>query len=92
VVHDDLSPAPLARKHRWLARCRFLARRYAANPVVLGADLHNAPQGRATWGDGNPATDWRLAAKCGGNAIPALAPQWYWWAGHLSRSGRVALA
>ena len=79
-------------QHHWLARWRFLARRYAAKPVVLRADLLNEPHGRATWGHGNPATAWRLAAKRGGNAIPALAPQWYWWAGNLSRSARVALA
>lgn len=86
----------------WLATWRFLAQRYAANPAVIGADLHNEPHGRASWGDGNPATDWRLAAQRGGNAILAIAPRWliivegiervgtdwYWWGGNLSNAGQ----
>ena len=53
----------------------MLAQRYASNPAVIGADLHNEPHGSATWGDGNPATDWRLAAERAGNAILAANPE-----------------
>jgi endoglucanase len=49
----------------------MLARRYKGNPAVVGADLSNEPHGAATWGDDNLATDWRLAAERGGNAILA---------------------
>ena len=57
----------------------------------------------ATWGDGNAATDWRLAAERAGNAILAANPNWlifvegienyngnsYWWGGNLSGAGTV---
>jgi endoglucanase len=86
----------------WLAVWRALARRYRHSPAVIGADLHNEPHGSATWGDGNPATDWRLAAERAGNAILRIAPRWlivvegierveddwYWWGGNLSLAGR----
>ncbi|MBC7978117.1 MAG: glycoside hydrolase family 5 protein, partial [Myxococcales bacterium] len=82
---------------RWIADWVMLARRYAANPTVVAFDLHNEPHAEATWGDGNRATDWRLAAQRAGNAILAVHPdallivqgvevianQFYWWGGNL---------
>ncbi|MBV9580151.1 MAG: glycoside hydrolase family 5 protein [Chloroflexi bacterium] len=82
---------------QWIQDWVMLAQRYAGNPTVIGADLHNEPHGAATWGDGNPATDWRLAAERAGNAILAVNPDWlilvegiehygddwYWWGGNL---------
>lgn len=82
---------------RWISDWVMLARHYAGNPTVIGADLHNEPHGQATWGDGNVATDWRLAAERGGDAILAVNPNWliivegietyhgdsYWWGGNL---------
>jgi endoglucanase len=76
----------------------FLAHRYEGNETVIGIDLHNEPHGPATWGDGNPATDWRAAAQRAGNAVLAAnsdwlifvegiehqADDWYWWGGNLS--------
>jgi endoglucanase len=77
----------------------MLAQHFAGNPTVIGADLHNEPHGPATWGDGSPTTDWRLAAERAGNAILAANPDWlivvegieryenndwYWWGGNLS--------
>jgi endoglucanase len=64
---------------------------------VVGADLANEPHGVASWGDGNAATDWRLATEAAGNAILAANPDWlilvqgienyhgdsYWWGGQL---------
>ena len=75
----------------------LLAKRYAGNDAVIGVDLHNEPHGKATWGSGDPATDWRLAAEKAGNAILAANPNlliivegieqykgdWYWWGGNL---------
>ncbi len=87
---------------RWLADWEMLARHYRGNPTVIGADLHNEPHGPATWGDGNPRTDWRLAAERAGNAILATNPNWlifvegienyngdfYWWGGNLAGAGK----
>ncbi len=76
---------------------QMLAERYADNPSVIAADLHNEPHGQATWGDGNQATDWKAAAERIGNAIQEVNPNWllivegverspegtYWWGGNL---------
>ncbi len=85
---------------RWISDWTMLAARYAGNPTVIGADLHNEPHGPATWGDGS-ANDWRLAAERAGDAILAVNPNWlivvegveqgssgsYWWGGNLSNAG-----
>src|SRR5262249_17570207 len=82
---------------RWLGDWTMLARHYRGNSAVIGADLHNEPHGRATWGDNNPQTDWRLASERAGNAILSVNPAWlifvegietykgdaYWWGGNL---------
>ncbi len=85
----------------WIDNWVRLAERYADNPVVIGADLQNEPHG-GTWGTGDMATDWRLAAERAGNAVLAANPNWlifvegvsttpeagsYWWGGNLSRAG-----
>ncbi|MET0401505.1 MAG: glycoside hydrolase family 5 protein, partial [Cystobacter sp.] len=81
----------------WIDDWKLLALRYKGNPTVVGVDLHNEPHGRATWGDGNIDTDWRLAAERAGNAILGVNPDlliivegieiyqnnWYWWGGNL---------
>jgi endoglucanase len=83
---------------RWISDWQSLATRYANNPTVVGFDLHNEPHDPATWGDGNPATDWKLAAERAGNAVLAINPRLliivegiqttgsdtYWWGGNLS--------
>jgi len=61
---------------RWLSDWVMLANRYKNNPMVIGADLHNEPHAPSCWGCGNLATDWRLAAQRGGNAIQAVNPNW----------------
>ena len=68
---------------RWISDWVMLANRYAGNPAVVGADLHNEPhhvQGNAAasacWGCGTTANDWRLAAQRAGNAILAANPNW----------------
>jgi len=68
----------------WVNDWTTLARRYGDNPAVIGADLRNEPHtpaggeygDGATWGTGNPATDFRLAAQKAGNAILAVNPHW----------------
>src|SRR5258707_1859764 len=82
---------------RWIQDWAMLAKHYRGNDTVIGADLNNEPHSPATWGGGNPSTDWRLAAQRAGNAILAVNPQWliivegidvfqgdsYWWGGNL---------
>jgi endoglucanase len=82
---------------QWLNDWVMLAQRYRNDPYVIGADLHNEPKGEATWGDGNPKTDWQMAAQKAGNAVLAANPNWlvlvegieqynndsYWWGGNL---------
>jgi aryl-phospho-beta-D-glucosidase BglC (GH1 family) len=80
----------------------MLAKRYKNNPTVIGFDLENEPHGKwqdtkATWGTGNPLSDWNTAAEKCGNAILKENPdvliivegveevgtQTYWWGGNL---------
>lgn len=84
-------------EQRWIDDWVMLAERYAGDDTVIGADLHNEPHGPATWGTGEEATDWRLAAERAGNAILAanadwliivqgieqFQGDWYWWGGNL---------
>lgn len=60
----------------WIDTWVMLAERYGDEPNVIGADLKNEPHGAATWGTGDVATDWRLAAERAGNAVLAVAPHW----------------
>src|SRR5437588_905633 len=85
-------------ERRWIADLVRLARRYRQDPAVIGIDLHNEPHSQATWGDGHPATDWRLAAERAGNAVLRANPHLlvfvegvqvyhgdnYWWGGNLA--------
>ncbi|MGY6024587.1 glycoside hydrolase family 5 protein [Streptomyces spinosirectus] len=82
---------------KWLSDWKMLAKRYKGNDKVIGADLHNEPRGQATWGDGNPKTDWKMAAEKAGNTIHSVNPNWLvfvegndkyknestWWGGEL---------
>lgn len=94
-------------EERWIADWRMLAARYYGNDTVIGFDLHNEPHGQATWGTGDPATDWRLAAERAGNAVLEVNPnllifvqgvaqhegEQFWWGGELRgvRSAPVRL-
>ncbi|WP_218030970.1 cellulase family glycosylhydrolase [Dictyobacter aurantiacus] len=61
---------------RWLSDWKMLAQRYANNPTVIGADLHNEPHSPACWGCGDPSNDWQAAATRAGNAILSVNPNW----------------
>ena len=88
--------AGVSERH-WIKDLVALAQRYRSQPAVIGIDLQNEPQYSATWGDGNLATDWRLAAERAGNAVLQVNPHWlifvqgisvykhdyYWWGGNL---------
>ncbi len=64
----------------WVNDWVALARRYQGNPTVVGMDLRNEPHtvstygDGATWGTGDTAHDWRLAAQTAGNAILGVNP------------------
>jgi endoglucanase len=97
---SELWYTPRYSEQRWVDDWVMLAQRYAGDATVIGMDLHNEPHGPATWGTGDPATDWRLAAERAGNAILAVNPNLlifvqgvervgqdtYWWGGNLSRA------
>jgi len=84
-------------EEQWIRDWQMLARRYLGNDTVIAADLHNEPHGDATWGTGDKATDWRMAAEVAGNAILSVNPyllvfvqgvdrqgnSLYWWGGDL---------
>ncbi|GAB9475162.1 Cellulase-8, endo-1,4-beta-glucanase [Globisporangium polare] len=53
-----------------------LASRYASCWNAIGADLKNEPHGDATWGSGDLATDWRLAATNLSEHILSICPRW----------------
>jgi aryl-phospho-beta-D-glucosidase BglC (GH1 family) len=92
---------PVYTEQAWINDWVALAQRYAGNATVIGADLQNEPHDPATWGDGNLATDWRLAAERAGNAILQANPNWLifvegiqtyagqsdWWGGNLMGAG-----
>ncbi len=83
---------------QWIENWRFMASRYLGNPTVVAFDLDNEPHAEATWGAGDPATDWNSAAERCGNAILEVNPDvlivvegvekvgtdGYWWGGNLS--------
>ena len=81
---------PYHTEQRFIDDWVMLARRYR-NTAVMAADLWNEPKMNATWGTGDLASDWRLAAERVGNAIQAVNPDWLlvvegvggatWWGG-----------
>ena len=60
----------------WIGTWTMLADHYKNQANVIGADLKNEPHGQASWGTGNQANDWRLAAERAGSAIQAVNPNW----------------
>lgn len=56
----------------WLNDLTFLANRYKDLEYFIGIDLKNEPHGAATWGTGDSATDWNIAAATAANAILAV--------------------
>jgi endoglucanase len=63
---------------------QMLAKRYANNPTVIGADLFNEPHSDGTdpngtgscWGCGDANRDWQLAAQRIGNSILSVNSNW----------------
>ncbi|MCA9692425.1 MAG: glycoside hydrolase family 5 protein [Myxococcales bacterium] len=96
-AQSELWYTPQLSEDEWIADWEALTMRYLGDTTVIGADLHNEPHGPATWGTGDPGTDWRMAAEKAGDAILAINPEWliivegieqhngnnYWWGGNL---------
>ncbi len=59
---------------QWIADLAMLASRYAGVEHFVGIDLKNEPHGAATWGVGNPATDWNAAAERAAAEVLAVNP------------------
>jgi endoglucanase len=81
---DGLWYSPEYPESSWISDWRRMAARYRDARNVVAAELRNEirpePQlapgpTTATWGDGNPLTDWRAAAERGGNAVLAANPR-----------------
>jgi len=47
----------------WVSDLVFVADRYRSVERVFAIDIKNEPHGPATWGTGNPLTDWNTAAQ-----------------------------
>ncbi len=60
----------------WIDTWTMLTNRYKKYTNIIGADLKNEPHGSASWGTGNQATDWQLAAERAGNQILSINPNW----------------
>ena len=94
---ETLWYTPTFSEEDWIRDWVSLAERYKNNPTVVAFDLNNEPHGDATWGTGNQASDWKLAAERCAEAIHAVNPDvliivegvevvngtYYWWGGNL---------
>jgi endoglucanase len=63
-------------EEQWLSNWVMLATRYKDEPSVIAMDIHNEPFGKATWGSGNAANDWKIAAKKCGDMIHAQSTKY----------------
>lgn len=60
---------------QWINDWIMLATRYKGNSTIIGADLHNEPSGKVSWGIGDDS-DWNVAATACGNAILNVNSDW----------------
>jgi endoglucanase len=58
----------------WLADLKFVANRYKGLDHFLGVDIKNEPHGSVTWGDGDPKTDWKMAAEKAAEVLLEASP------------------
>ena len=62
-------------ERRVIEAWKRIVSRYKNDQTVFAVDLKNEPHGRATWGTGDPKTDWALAAERMGNALLTVNPK-----------------
>ncbi len=73
-LEEDLWYTDECSEEKWIEDWKYLAEIFKDNDAVIGMDLNNEPHDRATWGTGNPKTDWAMAAEKCGNAILEVNP------------------
>jgi endoglucanase len=77
---DDADAKNRYSEEDWLEDWRYMAKRYAQNPRVIGAELRNELRSaggvKPVWGGGDRKRDWKAAAERGGEAVLAHAPHW----------------
>jgi endoglucanase len=56
----------------------FMLARYGNHPALIAIDILNEPHGRATWGSGDPSTDWRLFAESAITELSKRHPNGTW--------------
>jgi endoglucanase len=71
---SELWTTPSYSEQEWIDDLVFMAERYRGVARFIGIDLKNEPHGTATWGTGDPATDWNLAAERAAAAVLAVNP------------------
>jgi len=75
---EGLWYAPPYTEAQWIDSLVNLTLRYKHNKLVVAIDLrnevHDFEDTHLTWGDGDPKTDWALAATTAGNAVLAANP------------------
>lgn len=75
---EGLWYTPHYNESQWLQGLVTLAERYKDNKYVVAFDVRNEPHDYGgvglTWGDGDPKTDWALAAKRAGDRILTVNP------------------
>jgi endoglucanase len=62
-------------EQRVIEAWKKLVHRYKHDTTVFAADLKNEPHGIASWGSGDPKTDWAAAAERIGNALLDVNPK-----------------
>lgn len=71
---DDLWYNGDYKQDRFFTDWVVLAAHYAGDSTVIGCDLQSDLKGIASWGDGNPDTDWKAAAEKAGNLVLQANP------------------
>ncbi len=73
-MEEDLWYTDNLSEEQWVEDWKYVADLFKNNDAVIGMDLNNEPHDRATWGSGDPLTDWALASEKCGNAILEINP------------------
>jgi endoglucanase len=88
VYFEPLWYTPVFTEQSFIETWLYIAKRFGRYWNVVGAELFNSPHATkfasseytrsdvATWGMGNPKTDWNLAAERIGKAVLEVAPHW----------------
>ncbi|MCC8538425.1 expansin EXLX1 family cellulose-binding protein [Xanthomonas axonopodis pv. poinsettiicola] len=73
---DDGAPQLGTQAQAWMQGLATLARRYGANPAVIGIDLGSSGYRNASWAGNDVHADWNRVASRAAAAVLALAPRW----------------